>query len=156
MSRLGMVFVQENIMTRARAFIFLAALFAIANTAASVFAQGVQTGTIRGTIKDQQNLAVPGVTVTATSPALQGSRVAVSDTQGIYTINALPPGQYTVVFTLSGFADLKRTVALPLGITVEQNATLSPAGVTEQVQVTASEPAPIATPIVGMNLKHEE
>ena len=142
-------------MTRSRVFIFLSALFALAH-AGSAFAQGVQTGTIRGTIKDQQNLAVPGVTVTATSPALQGSRVAVSDTQGIYTINALPPGQYTVVFTLSGFADLKRTVALPLGITVEQNASLSPAGVTESVQVTASEPAPIATAIVGANFKHEE
>ena len=32
------------------------------------YAQGVQTGTIRGTVRDQQNLAVPGVTVTATSP----------------------------------------------------------------------------------------
>ena len=39
-------------------------LFAFLFISASVFAQGVQTGTIRGTVKDQQDLAVPGVTVT--------------------------------------------------------------------------------------------
>ena len=62
----------------------LATLVAIA-IAAPGFAQGVQTGTIRGTVKDQQGLAVPGVTVTATSPALQGSRSTVTDADGLYT-----------------------------------------------------------------------
>ena len=32
------------------------------------------TGTIRGHVADSQNLALPGVTVTLTSPSLQGSR----------------------------------------------------------------------------------
>ena len=45
----------------------------------SLFAQGVQTGTIRGTVTDQQNLAVPGVTVTVTSPHCRG-RAAPSRT----------------------------------------------------------------------------
>ena len=36
----------------------------------SGFGQGVQTGAIRGVVKDAQGLVVPGVTVTATSPAL--------------------------------------------------------------------------------------
>jgi hypothetical protein len=49
----------------------------IFGSAGSLFAQGVQTGTIRGMVKDQQDLAVPGVTVTATSPALQGPRSTV-------------------------------------------------------------------------------
>jgi hypothetical protein len=124
--------------------------------AANGFAQGVQTGTIRGVIKDQQNLEVPGVTITATSPALQGARTTVSDAQGQYTLNALPPGTYTLKFTLSGFGDVTRTVTLPLGITIEQNATIRPAGVAESVQVTAPLPTPIDTAIVGTNLKHEE
>ena len=50
----------------------MAAMFACLAGASA--AQGVQTGTIRGMVKDQQDLAVPGVTVTATSPALQGAR----------------------------------------------------------------------------------
>jgi hypothetical protein len=56
------------------------------------YAQGVQTGTIRGMVRDSQDLAVPGVTVTATSPVLQGPRSTVTDTQGLYVIRALPPG----------------------------------------------------------------
>src|SRR5262245_61188161 len=113
--------------------------------AAPVFAQGVQTGTIRGVVKDQQGLAVPGTTVTATSPALQGARTAVTDTEGNYSITALPPGAYTVKFTLSGFGDVTRPVTLPLGLTIEQNATMQPGAVTEEVQVTGTLPTPIAT-----------
>jgi len=137
-----------------RIIVFVLALFCAASTPA--FAQGVQTGTIRGVVKDQQGLAVPGATITATSPALQGARTTVSDTEGLYSLTALPPGEYTLTFTLSGFADVKQTATLPLGLTIEQNVTIHPAGVSEAVQVTAPLPTPIATSIVGANLKHEE
>ena len=61
--------------------IVLLAAWALCGVAATAFAQGVQTGTIRGVVKDQQGLATPGVTVTVTSPALQGPRSVVTDTQ---------------------------------------------------------------------------
>ena len=89
--------------------------------AATSFAQGVQTGTIRGVVKDQQNLAIPGATVTATSAAMLGSRESVSDSLGYYTLPALPVGDYQVKFELSDFAPLVRVVTVPLGLTVEQN-----------------------------------
>ena len=63
------------------------------NGAASLIAQGVQTGTVRGTIADPQGAPLPGVTVTITSPALQGQRTAVSDTAGTYSFTQLPPGE---------------------------------------------------------------
>ena len=133
--------------TRSTGILF--AMFVAIAFAATTFAQGVQTGTIRGTVKDSQGLAVPGVTVTATSPAMQGSRTVVTDAQGQFTINALPPGAYTVKYTLSGFNDVTRSVSLPLGLIIEQNAVIQPAGVAESVQVTAAIPTPIATSIVG-------
>src|SRR5580765_8100588 len=82
------------------------------------YAQGVQTGTIRGMVKDSQDLAVPGVTVTATSPVLQGPRSTVTDTQGIYVLRALPPGDYQIKFELSGFGTVARSTAVPLGLTI--------------------------------------
>ena len=139
-----------------RLMFFLSVVLLAMGIAASAAAQGVQAGTIRGTIKDQQDLPVPGVTVTATSPALQGPRAGVSDTEGRYTLSALPAGTYTLKFELSGFGTIERPVAVPLGVTVEQNASMRPAGVTETVQVVASEPSPIATPVTGANFKHEE
>jgi carboxypeptidase family protein len=126
------------------------------SVAATAFAQGVQTGTIRGVVHDEQGLAIPGVTVTATSPALQGPRVATTDSTGGYTFLNLPPGDYTVTFDLSNFGTVKRQTAVPLGLVIEQSVTMKPAGVAESVRVVAEAPAPIATPVVGANLKHEE
>src|SRR5215475_6159504 len=122
----------------------------------SAFAQGVQTGTIRGVVKDAQDLPVPGVTVTATSPALQGARTATTDSQGLYTLTLLPAGTYSLKFDIQGFQTVARSVALSLGLTTEQNVTIQPSGVAESVTVQGSIPAPIASPVVGQNFLREE
>src|ERR1700730_17197525 len=120
-------------------------LLVLVSFAAGASAQGVQTGTIRGLVKDQQDLPVPGVTVTATSASLQGPRIAITDKEGLFTIRALPPGDYQIKFELNGFATVNRNTALPLGLTVDQNVLMRAAGVAETVQVTAEAPAPIVT-----------
>src|SRR5688500_20273774 len=71
----------------------------------------VPTGTIAGRVTDQNGLVVPGATVTATSPNLQGSRVVVTSAFGDYAVSLLPPGDYTVIFELPGFQRVTRTVA---------------------------------------------
>jgi hypothetical protein len=62
---------------------------------ANGLAQGAQTGTIRGTVTDAQNAVMPGVTVTATSPSLQGSRSVLTDGQGGFSLRNLPAGTTT-------------------------------------------------------------
>src|SRR6185436_19732000 len=101
--------------------------------AAICSAQGVQTGTIRGSVRDQQNLSVPGVTVTVTSPSLQGPRTVVTDAAGNFTVAAVPAGQYQVAFELSGFASISQQTTVPLGLTVELDVVLRPAQVAEAV-----------------------
>src|SRR5262245_29604465 len=128
------------------------ALIACSTTLAT--AQGVQTGTIRGAVVDGQQLAVPGVTVTATSPALQGPRSTVTDAQGLFALAALPAGQYTLTFEISGFAKVERTIIVPLGLTIEHDVALQPSGVSETVTVVAA--TPIASPVVGGNFRQEE
>ena len=59
-------------------------------------------------------------------------------------------------FELAGFGTVTRNTVVPLGLTVEQNVSMRAAGVAETVQVVAEAPAPIATPVVGLNMKHEE
>src|SRR3981081_2762328 len=78
-------------------------------------AQGVQTGIIRGIVKDQQGLVMPGVTVTVTSQALQGQRLVVTGTNGGFTLQSLPPGAYEARFELPGFAPGSPTGPVPLG-----------------------------------------
>jgi hypothetical protein len=105
---------------------------------ATAGAQGTQTGTLTGTVKDPDGLVVPGVTVNVTSAALQGVRSTVTDANGLYSIPGLPPGTYRVQFELQGMAPVTHEAAVvPLGGVAVVDATMRLAGVTETVQVTA-------------------
>src|SRR5207247_1540788 len=71
-------------MKRTLAFVAAWLVVALLGVTAGAAAQGVQTGTIRGTVVDQQDLPVGNVTVTLTSKALQGTRTATPASDGSY------------------------------------------------------------------------
>ena len=97
-----------------RLFAFAAAFLAAALPA---LAQTNPTGTLSGKIVDSQGLAVPGASVTAQSPVLQGLRSAVTSANGDFIIPFLPPGDYEVSVELSGFATTKHTARIAIGQT---------------------------------------
>lgn len=106
----------------------------------SAFAQTSRTtGAITGTVTDTSGSALPGVTVTITSPNLQGSRTEVTDADGKYTVPALPPGRYRAEYTLSG---VQSQVREGINVNAQQSSgvavTMSLA-VSETVTVTASQ-----------------
>src|SRR4051812_31791510 len=59
------------------------------------------TGSITGTIKDQQGAVLPGVTVTLMGK--QGTQTQVTDSAGVYRFPALEVGTYAVTAELAGF-----------------------------------------------------
>ncbi len=68
----------------------------------SVRAESATTGAIQGVVKDKATgEPLAGVTVVATSPALQGEQTAITDEHGAYRIDNLPPGTYVVTFYYS-------------------------------------------------------
>jgi hypothetical protein len=79
------------------------------------------TGTIEGQITDQSGGGLPGVTVEATSPAMQGTRSMVTGNDGRYRFASLPPGRYTVTATLSGMGTVQRTANVTLDATASVN-----------------------------------
>src|SRR5262245_35706864 len=93
------------------------------------------TGAIRGTI-ETGGTPLPGVTVEARSPNLQGSRSSVTDGDGRYNLTLLPPGTYTVTASLQGFAPIAKTLQLSLGQIAALNIELIQAQA-EEVTVTA-------------------
>src|SRR5918999_5566395 len=96
--------------------------------AAPAYAQGggaSSTGTIQGRVTDAQGAVLPGVTVTATSPALLGQQSAVTSDTGNYRFPAVPPGAYTLTFELAGFNTTKREgIQIALGFTANVNVDL--------------------------------
>ena len=72
----------------------------------SAFAQA--TASIAGVVRDASGAVLPGVTVEAASPALiEKTRTVVTDGGGLYKIEQLRGGVYTVTFSLSGFNTLQ-------------------------------------------------
>jgi outer membrane receptor for ferrienterochelin and colicin len=102
------------------------------------------TGTISGHVSDAQGLALPGVTVSVTSPSLQGLRSTVTSEIGDYVVTLLPPGNYTLTFELSGFQKQEKQVVLAPTQTLPVDASLGPAALTEQVTVVGT-PAHVLT-----------
>src|SRR5262245_3633419 len=87
-----------------RLFCLIAVLL---NISAHAFAQ-IDQGRLTGTVSDAQGAVLPGVTVTARSPSLMGVRSVTTESDGTYSIAALPSGEYELTFELSGFATFKR------------------------------------------------
>ena len=105
---------------------------------ATVFAQA----SLSGFVKDTSGGVLPGVSVEASSPVLiEKVRSGISDATGLYRIPDLPPGIYTVTFTLPGFATVSREgVEVAGGGVTTINADLRVGALTETVTVTGESP----------------
>ena len=103
-------------------------------SAAAAGAQ-VPTGTISGRVTDSSGGVLPGVTVTATSPSLQGERVIVTSAFGDYVLPLLPPGTYRLQFDLSGFQSASHEVDVAGTESVPLDVTLGVAGIETRVTV---------------------
>jgi outer membrane receptor protein involved in Fe transport len=121
--------------------------------AASLFGQGT-TGSLQGTVT-QDGTALPGVTVTATSPNLQGERQAVTNESGGYAIGNIPPGPYTVRFELTGLQTVTKQQHVGVTQSVTLNADMKVSAVAEAITVTAAAPAVAETKEVQANFTNE-
>ncbi len=118
----------------------LVAAAAICAMAAPAMAQTTPSHLV-GVVKDAQGAVLPGVTVTATSPALIGTQTVVSEANGSYRFPSLPAGVYTLKFDLSGFKTFTRSgIVLALGQTLTVDAQMQLATLQESVTVTAESP----------------
>jgi Carboxypeptidase regulatory-like domain/TonB dependent receptor-like, beta-barrel len=109
--------------------------------AASVAMAGT-TGLLTGTVLDDQGKALPGATVTITSPAMiGGARTQVTAGDGTFNFPALSPGYYTVKIELSGFVTQERNqVQVRLDRTTEINVQMPLGKFAEEVTVVAETP----------------
>ncbi|MGA2362760.1 MAG: carboxypeptidase regulatory-like domain-containing protein [Candidatus Aminicenantales bacterium] len=99
------------------------------------------TGQIFGKVVDDQGGPLPGVSITAKGPRLVGEATAVTNAQGSYRLLAIPPGTYTIEYTLAGFKPLLRTdIILQAEGTLTIDVTLTASAIAEQVTVVGQSP----------------
>ena len=120
--------------------VFFVAVAALAQT----------TATLTGTATTGGN-PLPGVTVTASSTNLQGTRTTVTGPNGDYVFASLPPGPYSVSFELEGMQRVTRNATLRLAETSRVDAELAVSKVSEAITVTAAAPSILETPQVSTN-----
>src|SRR3954453_5996567 len=107
------------------------------------------TAGIAGVARDASGGVLPGVSVEAGSPVLiERVRTVTTDGDGRYNIVDLPPGRYTVTFTLPGFSTVKNEgVDITAGFTATINADLRVGALEETITVSGAAPV-VDTPNV--------
>ena len=97
---------------------------------------------LAGQVKDVSGAVLPGVTVEAASAALiEKVRTAVTDGGGQYRVEILPPGTYSLTFTLPGFNTVKREgIQLSGTFTATIDAELRVGAIEETITVTGETP----------------
>jgi hypothetical protein len=97
------------------------------------------TGTLIGTVRDEQGGVLPGAAVTVSSPALiGGSLTAITNEQGQLRFQALPPGRYSLAIEAGGFAPYREDgISIGAGATIDRPVVLVLAGVTQEIVVEA-------------------
>jgi hypothetical protein len=122
-----------------RSLAFLISLGLALGTSSAVFAQ--TDGSIRGYVRDQQAGALPGATITATSPAAPTPVTTVSDEQGYYRLLNVPPGVYSVSVELQGFSKFVRdNVEVRAGLNVGVDIVLTIGALNETINVKGDSP----------------
>jgi hypothetical protein len=107
----------------------------------AVSASAQTTGSINGTITDNTSAVLPGVTVTATSPAMMGSQTGVTNEQGQYRFPSVPPGTYKLTYEMQGFSTTVRDgIVVNIGFAATVNVQLQLASLQESVTVSGQSP----------------
>ncbi|MGH9862488.1 MAG: TonB-dependent receptor, partial [Candidatus Acidiferrales bacterium] len=99
----------------------------------------IEKGAISGIVKDPSGAVVTNATVKVTSVATKSQRTMTTDSNGRYVADILPPGEYTIEVSASGFATtIVRNVHVSVGQSLVQDVDLQLAAVGQTVEVTAA------------------
>ena len=104
-----------------------------------------QTGTVTGTVADEEGNPLPGVTIEAWSP--QGKKAftksTVTNKTGHFKFSNIPTGAYEITFSLPGFWTLKKEIMVKSGITQDLAISMKISAAEEDITLMD------ASPVIG-------
>jgi beta-lactamase regulating signal transducer with metallopeptidase domain len=103
--------------------------------------------TVSGSIVDPKGRPLVGATLTLTNPQSQSKYEIKSDATGHFEFVGLPAGNYTLLYSYTGFAYLKREGIVLAGQAFQSNAVMQVGSIEETITIAASD-VPPQIPIV--------
>lgn len=94
------------------------------------------TGSISGTVTDQNNAVVPGAKVFGKNTETGFVRSAVTNSSGLYRLTDIPSGRYELTIEAASFRKLERGgITLDVGQNPSVDAVLQPGQIEESITV---------------------
>jgi hypothetical protein len=107
----------------------------------------ITTGSVRGIVQDQTGARVSGALIEVRIPTAAWIRRAMSDRHGEFMLENLPPGQYEMTVSASGFATASAEVLTAVSTVCDIAVSLTPAAVQQSVNVKSQGSSITAQPI---------
>ena len=103
--------------------------------------QAQSTANLNGTVTDMSGATVPNAKVVVTNQATGVEWNAQTNSAGLYAVPSLPPGNYQITITASGFQTLiLKDLRLDVAMSVTKDLQLAVGAVSQQVEVTTAAP----------------
>jgi outer membrane receptor protein involved in Fe transport len=129
---------------------WMMATLALAVAAPGLFAQGVTTGAVSGTITNEGGVALVDVQVQVLSKSTGFVSGVLSKANGRYIVPGLEPGTYTITIRRIGFQPVSRTTEVSLSLTTREDFRLTArAAVLAGVEVLATQSSAISPTRTG-------
>ena len=122
-------------------FLVLIALIAI--PVAPALAQALGAGTVAGTIVDPDNAVVPNANVTIANPVTGYTRSAVTNQDGTFRFDNVPPNSYQITISASGFNPATQNVNVRTSVPISVKIALTIGAATETVTVSGANAAEV-------------
>jgi len=126
--------------------------------AATVYPQGTNLGTIRGTVSDSNGAAIPNAAVQITDQATGISRDVTTDSSGNYEALALKPGIYKVIVSATGFKTSTLDAVVKGSDTVRADLQIEVGAQTQNVTIVGGEAGVIQRdqPVIAGTINNRE
>jgi len=124
-------------MQASRTFYIVLVLLFAGILSISAAGQSLVSGDVTGIITDPSGAIVPNATVTLRNNGTGQTQTTATNNSGVYRFSLLPPGQYTVGASASGFQNVQKTVTVAVGQATSFNLQLPVGASNQTVEVTA-------------------
>ena len=101
----------------------------------------VTGATLSGTVNDSTGAVVSNAQIVLTNRGTGVTTSVATNTSGLYTASNVPPGDYQVTLSASGFSSAQATVTLEVGAERVLNVSLKPGKVSQTIEVMSEAPA---------------